>query len=302
MATTDGYGQRLGARLRVESAPTIVTRALRNADMAVTEIKCDNPLPRMSAPIQREDAFLVASMLVDIPDREYWEDGRRMPVGDLQAGQINIYDLKRNPIVLLHKQHVLHFYLPRVALDAVADDADAPWIGDLTYKFGMGSNDPTIANLGSTVLPALSRPEQANRLFIDHVMQAVAAHVAQTYGGMRPAMRPQRGGLAPWQARRAMEILATSLNGGVSLKEVAKECRLSRSHFSHAFRTTMGVPPHKWLLTRRVEVAKEKLRDGQLPLSEIALACGFADQSHLTRVFTRVVGLSPGAWRRAREE
>jgi AraC family transcriptional regulator len=302
MATTDGYGQRLGARLRVESAPTIVTRALRNADMAVTEIKCDNPLPRMSAPIQREDAFLVASVLVDISDREYREDGRRTPVGDLQAGQICIYDLKRNPIVLLHKQHVLHFYLPRAALDDITDDADAPRIGDLNYKFGVGSNDATIVNLGSTVLPALGRPEQANRLFIDHLMQAVAAHVAQIYGDMRPAMRPQRGGLAPWQARRATEILAAGLDGGVSLKEVAKECRLSASHFSHAFRITMGVAPHKWLLTRRVEVAKERLRDGRLALSDVALACGFADQSHLTRVFTRMVGLSPGAWRRAREE
>lgn len=102
--------------------------------------------------------------------------------------------------------------------------------------------------------------------------------------------------------RRATEILAANLDGGVSLKEVAQECRLSTSHFSHAFRITMGVAPHKWLLTRRVEVAKEKLRDGQSPLSDIALACGFTDQSHLTRVFTRTVGLSPGAWRRAREE
>jgi AraC family transcriptional regulator len=275
---------------------------LHNAEMAVTEIKCDNALPRMSAPIRQEDAFLVASLLVDITGREYWEDGRRMPVGDLQTGQICIYDLKRNPIVLLHKQHVLHFYLPRAALDAIADEADSPWIGDLNYKFGVGSDDVTIGNLGSTVLPALSRPEQANRLFIDHVMQAVAAHVAQTYGGMQPAMRPQRGGLAPWQARRAIEILGANLDGGMSLKEVAKECRLSSSHFSHAFRTTMGVAPHKWLLTHRVDVAKEKLRDGRLPLSDIALACGFADQSHLTRVFTRMVGLSPGAWRRAREK
>jgi AraC family transcriptional regulator len=302
MATTDGYGQRLGARLRVESAPTIVTRALRNAEMAVTEIKCDNFLPRMSAPIQQEDAFLVASLLVDISDREYWEDGQRMPVGDLKAGQICIYDLKRNPVVLLHRQHVLHFYLPRAALDAIADDADARRIGDLNYKFGMGGNDDTIVKLGSTILPALGRPEQANRFFIDHVMQAVAAHVAQTYGRMRPAVRPRRGGLAPWQARRATEILAAHLDGEVSLKEVAQECRLSISHFSHAFRITMGVAPHKWLLAHRVEVAKEKLRDGQSPLSDIALACGFADQSHLTRVFTRTVGLSPGAWRRAQEE
>ena len=65
---------------------------------------------------------------------------------------------------------------------------------------------------------------------------------------------------------------------------------------------TMGVAPHNWLLTRRVEVAKEKLRDDRLSLSDVALACGFTDQSHLTRVFTRMVGVSPGAWRRALDE
>ena len=111
-------------------------------------------------------------------------------------------------------------------------------------------------------------------------------HVAQTYGGMRPVSRPARGGLAPWQERRAKEILSANLDGSVPLKEVARECRLSVSHFSRAFRRTMGVAPHNWLLTRRIEVAKEKLRDTGLSLSDVALACGFADQSHLTRVFT----------------
>jgi AraC-like DNA-binding protein len=60
--------------------------------------------------------------------------------------------------------------------------------------------------------------------------------------------------------------------------------------------------PHKWLLSRRIELAKEKLRDGRLPLSDVALACGFYDQSHLTRVFTRLAGTSPGAWRRVLDE
>jgi AraC family transcriptional regulator len=77
---------------------------------------------------------------------------------------------------------------------------------------------------------------------------------------------------------------------------------LSVSHFSRAFRRTMGVAPHSWLLARRIEVAKERLRDCRLSLSDVALACGFADQSHLTRVFTRMVGVSPGAWRRALDE
>jgi AraC-like DNA-binding protein len=60
--------------------------------------------------------------------------------------------------------------------------------------------------------------------------------------------------------------------------------------------------PHKWLLSRRIEVAKQKLRDGQSSLSDVALACGFSDQSHLTRVFNRLVGIGPGAWRRALDE
>ena len=88
MATSDGYGQRLGERLRVESAPAIVTRALRKADIAVTEIRCDDPLPGMTGSIQREDAFLVGLQLRDFPHHEYWEDGQRAPVCDLRAGDL----------------------------------------------------------------------------------------------------------------------------------------------------------------------------------------------------------------------
>ena len=300
MTASDAYGKRLGERLRVASAPVIVTRVLRKADIAVTEIRCDNPLPGMTTPVQREDAFLVGLSLRDFPHREYWEDGRQAPVCDVRAGDTCIHDLKRDPIVLLDKPyHVLFFYLPRAALNAIADDASAPRIGDLDCRLAAGVNDATIAGLGGTILPALSRPEQANRLFVDHVSLAVGIHAAQTYGGMRAVSHPARGGLAPWQERRAKEILSANLDGNLPLKDVARECRLSVSHFSRAFRRTVGVAPHHWLVTRRIEVAKEKLRNTRLSLSDVALACGFADQSHLTRVFTGMVGVSPGAWRRA---
>ena len=79
MATSDGYGQRLGERLRVENPPAIVTKTLRKAEIAVTDICCDDPLPGMSNSIQREDAFLVELELRDFPHREYWEDGRQAP-------------------------------------------------------------------------------------------------------------------------------------------------------------------------------------------------------------------------------
>jgi AraC family transcriptional regulator len=297
---TEAYGQRLGERFRVENAPAIVTRALRTADIAVTEVRCDNPLPGMSGSIQPEDAFLVALHLRDFPNREYWEDGQRASVCDLRAGESSLYDLKREPRTLVDKPyHSLAFYLPRAALDAIADEANAPRICDLSYKPGAGVNDVTISGLGSLLLPALSHPDQANPLFVDHVLLALGVHIAQTYGGMRPVSRPVRGGLAPWQEQRAREFLRANIKRGVVLKEVARECGLSVGHFSHAFRRTLGAAPHKWLIKQRVLLSKEKLRDDELSLSDVATECGFSDQSHLTRVFTQAVGVSPGAWRRA---
>ena len=111
--------------------------------------------------------------------------------------------------------------------------------------------------------------------------------------------RPIRGGLAPWQERRARDFLRANIKRDVALKEVARECGLSVGYFSYAFRQTLGVSPHKWLIEQRVVLSKEKLRDDGLALSDVATECGFSDQSHLTRVFRQKFGITPGAWRRA---
>lgn len=107
-----------------------------------------------------------------------------------------------------------------------------------------------------------------------------------------------RGGLAPWQLRRAEALMSENLSVQVPLGQVAEECGLSVRHLARAFRQSTGVPPHRWLLDRRVELAKELLPNTKLSLSDVALACGFGDQSHFTRTFTATVRLSPGVWRR----
>jgi AraC-like DNA-binding protein len=84
----------------------------------------------------------------------------------------------------------------------------------------------------------------------------------------------------------------------MSLSEVADVCGLSPNYFARAFKQSVGTPPHRWLLLQRVLRAKSLLRDARFSLSDIAVACGFADQSHFTRVFTSIVGASPGAWRK----
>ena len=134
--------------------------------------------------------------------------------------------------------------------------------------------------------------EQAGRLLTRHAALALDAPEGEP--------PPARGGLAPWQERRAKELMSTHLGRQIPLAFVAGECRLSVSHFARSFKQCTGKPPHRWLLENRVERAKELLLDDTVSLAEVALDCGFSDQSHFTRVFSRTVGTSPGTWRRIR--
>jgi AraC-like DNA-binding protein len=301
MSESGAYGDRFGEKFGLKTAPVVVTRLLRKSELAVTEIRCDNPETQMSGAIPREDAYLVGLQLRDYPNHKYWENGRKRPEHDLRAGEMVLYDLKRDPQVLLNQPfHSLHFYLPRQTLTLIAEEDGASPIGELEYEPGKGIPDPIVAGLGHSVLAAFAAPAQASQLFVDHVTRAVAVHVGHTFGRLKPVVF--QGGLAPWQKRRALELLAANLDGEIPLKDIAAACSLSVSHFSRAFRRTMGMPPHNWILRQRVDAAQGMLRGRERSLSEIALACGFADQSHFTRVFTRMVGVSPGSWRRMADD
>ncbi|MCC8943577.1 helix-turn-helix transcriptional regulator [Bradyrhizobium sp. Arg62] len=297
MEDSSAYGEAFGDRLRARA--TSFVRTLSNTNIAVTEVRADNPERGLSAPLSCEDAFLVAVMLQDYPVHEYFEDGRIAGVTSLKTGETVLYDVKRGPqFVINNSFHSVHFYFPRAALDLVADGAEAKRIDELRYQPGAGVDDAVMRGLVGSLRQAFERPEQASRLFVEHVTLAACTHAAKTYGGLRPATRPAHGGLAPWQIRRAEETLAADLEGDISLADLASDCGLSASHFSRAFRQSTGLSPHQWLLRRRVGLAKSLLSDRKLTLSEVALACGFADQSHFTRVFARLTGISPGAWRR----
>ena len=92
--------------------------------------------------------------------------------------------------------------------------------------------------------------------------------------------------------------LLDDLAANTSLSELAELSGLSRSYFIRAFKQITGMPPYRWLLMQRVKHAKALLRGTNMPIAEIAAACGFADQSHLTRVFSKAFRTSPAAWRR----
>lgn len=132
---------------------------------------------------------------------------------------------------------------------------------------------------------------------LDSLLVALQAHLAKAYAPVPPASA-NRGGLAPWQLRKAKAMIEARIESGVCVEEIARECRLSRSYFSRAFKHSTGVAPHAWLAERRVEKAKLLLAKEDLRIADVAAECGFADQSHLTRSFSARLGITPAAWRR----
>jgi AraC family transcriptional regulator len=294
------YGQKVQRYLHLEHQPSsLITRSLRNAEIAVTEVLDDNPVEGPSGEMDIQDAYMVGLKLYDYPNAERWERGRSATKIDIRAGSTHLYDMKKKPGFIINQPlHLLIFYLPRSALDGIAEQSGAPRVGELPSQLGVGHDDPVIRHIGGTFLQALRRPAETNQLFIDHMMLAFTAHAAQTYGGLRWRAKVPRSGLAPWQVKRACERLDSDLGGTLSLPQIAAEFGLSVSHFSRAFRISTGLPPHQWLLRQRVNAAKQLMTARDLSLAEIAISAGFANQSHFTRVFSAQVGASPAAWRR----
>src|SRR5215510_6368227 len=108
-----------------------------------------------------------------------------------------------------------------------------------------------------------------------------------------PAPEPSRGGLSPAVTRRVCDYIEEHLDEKIRLDGLATLAGLSTDHFARAFHQSLGLPPHKYLLARRLEQVEHMLRETHAPLSEIALATGFSDQSHLARHFRRWAGMSP---------
>jgi AraC family transcriptional regulator len=293
------YGEELASHFGVNDAPHMVTRALQRAELAVTELLVDRPPGRISDLIPRQDAYMVCYHLRGRPRYEYWEEGKASPVHNLRAGDTFIHHLQRDPAAMIDSPlHTMMWLVPQQALNVLTAEANVAHIDELRFDPCVGVADDIVRQLSAAILPALRSPDQVSRLFVDHVALAFTAHVAHAYGGMPNRPRLIKGGLAPWQERRSKEMLLANLSGDIALEEIAKACGLSVSHFSRAFRKSTRLAPHAWLLQARVEHAMTLIRRRDQSLSEIALACGFVDQSHFTRVFVQRVGLTPRSWQR----
>ncbi|QHS53252.1 helix-turn-helix domain-containing protein [Edaphobacter sp. 12200R-103] len=289
----------LADTLYLRDSPTADFRLSGRAPFSFGRIRSTVGLPEMTQPVVGERGHIVVLQLKPIPFIEQFYGRKKVSSGPYPVGGVSAIDLTEEPAVLLPNPFdALVLYVTQAALDEVAYAHRAPRVPQLVWP--QGGFDSVVHHLGQPLVSALERPLHASKIFLDHVLQALNSHFVCSYGGVRMSAPQFRGGLSSLQMRRATELLEAHLDGDIALQQVAEACELSVSHFSRAFKQTFRTPPYRWLIERRVDRARDLMTNSRLPLADIAIRCGFADQSALNRSFKRIHGVTPGIWRRGR--
>jgi AraC family transcriptional regulator len=174
------------------------------------------------------------------------------------------------------------------------------WEGGAAAAWVARDLDVAVADLLVNAREILERDRAVARSYVERAAALLGDRPAPEPADNRVQALIPRGGLAPWQSKRVQAYVAENLSLPIAIEELAALCRLSTSHFSRAFKVSFGEPPHGYIVRRRIEEAKRSMEETEEPLSQIAAACGFADQSHFCRHFRRSEGTSPSLWRRAR--
>ena len=145
------------------------------------------------------------------------------------------------------------------------------------------------------VLPHIALEQSHSALERETCLMHALALLIRRQAEDRPLLA--KSGLAHNALRQAQDYLRANYADDISLEQLAQVVYLSPFHLSRLFREQLGLPPHTYLNQIRVNRAKSLLNTGLSP-TEVAHAVGFADQSHLTKAFKRVVGVPPGQYRK----
>ena len=287
-------------RGRVDLDQAILSQNLTRSDLNVIRHARRSSGGGWSDPSPVADGYIVTPCLRPTRLAEVQFSGRTI-VSDLAVptGGLLIYALEQSYSVHIPDPFdAVSFRISKAALDRRAEQVGIARGRTLSEPF-LAIRDRVMLNLSEALLPALDRPAEVNSLFAEHVFDAAVLHLLKAPQDAEVLAK----GSAAFSSRHlrvAMDLMLDELGHDLTASEIAAACGLTVDQFNRGFRAATGLPPHRWRLRQRIARAMELIDRTDLALSEIAAACGFADQSHLTRVFHRHIGTSPGAWRRER--
>ncbi len=167
----------------------------------------------------------------------------------------------------------------------------------------LGAQDPRIERIGLALKDELEvEGLLGGRLYAESLATALAITLIRDHSSLartaaRQAVREHAGGLSKRALKDAVDYIGDNLEKDLTLAEIAGAAHMSPYHFSRLFKQSVGLTPHRYVIECRVQRAKELLGGSTLPIAEIALLCGFANQSHLNKHFKRVFGVNPKALR-----
>jgi AraC-like DNA-binding protein len=226
-----------------------------------------------------------------------WTADKLIPTSFVHPFRCNVIDFDSQPRCWAGSAFdYVHYSVPRKGLDDIAEDLGFGRVSD--YRLAVLEDDLVVAQITKSILPFLGRNDRLSVLALDQFSLVLGAHLLQQYGVLQKTGRRSKGGLAPWQKRRASELLHKNMHGRIRLSDIARECGLSVSHFARSFKTSFGASTHQWLIQHRIDHAKQLMSQTSMSLIEIAIQSGFNDQAAFTRTFHQIVGVSPGRWRR----
>jgi AraC family transcriptional regulator len=161
--------------------------------------------------------------------------------------------------------------------------------------------DPMLEQIAIALTTALRDGTAGDGLYIDTLAQMMAVHLARNHAAQsRPGRIPPMQAISGWRMRRVIEYIEENLDGDLSLEAMAAEVDISPIYLARAFKAAIGQSPHRYVISRRVERAKELLRNTEMQVVDVALSSGFSSQSHLSYWFQRHVGVSPAVYRQHR--
>lgn len=212
-------------------------------------------------------------------------------------GEMNV---NRSDLPVFHRWTATARALLIALDDRFVAQTSADAFGHDTQQFPViiGKADPTAQRLAALCSQEITEMGAAGRLFAEGIATSLVVHLFHTYG-VGPLQRASlSGGLAPKQLHRVIDMIEARLGDDLGLADLAALTGLSTHHFGQAFKASTGLPPHRYLIERRIHRARELLIGGDRSIAEIAMQVGFSSQSHLTLNFRKVTGATPAQYRR----
>ncbi|MEG4305912.1 AraC family transcriptional regulator [Microcoleus sp. D3_18a_C4] len=192
----------------------------------------------------------------------------------------------------------LAFTMPPDFLSDIAATTECLNPHKLELRSVLLDRDPQLETIARSFLSEMTNDGLGGRLYTESLANLLGIHLLRHYCTAPATVRTYKGGLSDFQLKSAIDYIRSNLDAQFSLENIAAELNLSHYYFCALFKQSMGVSPWQYVIQQRVERAKELLKNRDLSISEVALACGFSNQSHLNKHFRSATGIAPGIYRR----